>query len=349
MPGAPGTWVCIGNDLGTPDNTDDWGKYDGGKTGGGNVGQPQKPVVPPKVVKPVADFAYSLKVGLCVEFEDRTLNNVTSYEWDFGDGKTSKLKNPFHVYASPGNYVVTLTVTNAAGSDTVSKGINVSSLGAAIDFTYAVDGKTVAFVDISTLNIAWWVWDFGDGNEAHQKNPTHKYSDNGTYTVKLTTNMGIVQKDITLVASVWEDAIWFNLGLHMSVIPPSTLQLEDVYSIEYADIQQYIHPVAGAGIRATFQGYGGIYIQADFGGWWATEAYITYDGMGVTIYYDGTTHNDPAGTLDGSLVKILINDTGHYEFWKGAVLLATSAGQATGYPGPASNLKVRGSLSAPVF
>jgi len=34
--------------------------------------------------------------------------------------------------------------------------------------------------------IANWTWNFGDGSESYEKNPTHKYEDNGTYTVTLT-------------------------------------------------------------------------------------------------------------------------------------------------------------------
>jgi hypothetical protein len=38
-----------------------------------------------------------------------------SYHWDFGDGHTSNLQNPTHVYADVGEYIVTLTVTDACG------------------------------------------------------------------------------------------------------------------------------------------------------------------------------------------------------------------------------------------
>lgn len=35
-----------------------------------------------------------------------------SYEWDFGDGKTSTESNPSHAFAKPGDYTVSLTVTD---------------------------------------------------------------------------------------------------------------------------------------------------------------------------------------------------------------------------------------------
>lgn len=43
-------------------------------------------------------------------------SNATSYQWDFGDGKTSTVKDPIHIYTSPGTYSVSLTATNSRGS-----------------------------------------------------------------------------------------------------------------------------------------------------------------------------------------------------------------------------------------
>jgi len=40
---------------------------------------------------------------------------IVSYQWDFGDGVTAVGENPTHSYQSPGEYTVTLTVTDNAG------------------------------------------------------------------------------------------------------------------------------------------------------------------------------------------------------------------------------------------
>jgi len=41
---------------------------------------------------------------------------IVAYQWDFGDATTSTLAQPRHQYAANGNYTVTLTVTDNAGS-----------------------------------------------------------------------------------------------------------------------------------------------------------------------------------------------------------------------------------------
>jgi PKD repeat protein/sugar lactone lactonase YvrE/nitrous oxidase accessory protein NosD len=73
---------------------------------------------------PAADFSADPVSGtspLTVNFTDLSQNNPTGWQWDFGDGETSDSQNPTHNYTEPGDYTVSLTVTNAAGSDTETK------------------------------------------------------------------------------------------------------------------------------------------------------------------------------------------------------------------------------------
>lgn len=79
----------------------------------------------PDSTPPVADFAGTPTTGfvpLNVQFNDLTTGNPTSWLWDFGDGSpTSAQQNPAHTYANAGSYTVTLTATNAFGSDAATK------------------------------------------------------------------------------------------------------------------------------------------------------------------------------------------------------------------------------------
>lgn len=72
---------------------------------------------------PTADFTSNVTEGyspLTVQFTDMSTGSPTSWSWDFGDGNTSTVQNPTHTYNEAGNYTVTLTVENSAGSTTVT-------------------------------------------------------------------------------------------------------------------------------------------------------------------------------------------------------------------------------------
>lgn len=65
------------------------------------------------VKKPVSNFN-----TLSVNFRDTSTNVPTSWNWNFGDGGSSTLQNPTHIYSKAGNYTVKLVATNSAGSTT---------------------------------------------------------------------------------------------------------------------------------------------------------------------------------------------------------------------------------------
>jgi len=85
---------------------------------------------------PAADFTGTPRSGtapLTVTFTDTSLYEPTYWTWDFGDSGTSTEQNPAHTYASAGTYTVSLTATNAQGSNTSTKSgyITVTSTGTA--------------------------------------------------------------------------------------------------------------------------------------------------------------------------------------------------------------------------
>ena len=71
---------------------------------------------------PKLDFHADRRTGnapLIVKFSNETVGIVDKYVWEFGDGTTSTLHSPRHVYNQQGDYDVSLTVIGASG-DTVS-------------------------------------------------------------------------------------------------------------------------------------------------------------------------------------------------------------------------------------
>jgi beta propeller repeat protein len=145
---------------------------------------------------PVAAFSASPTSGsapLKVKFTDKSTGSPTSWKWSFGDGKTSISKSPLYTYTKAGKYTVSLTVKNAAGSNTkiIKNYIVVNALKAPIAAFSASprSGKAplkVQFTDKSTNSPTSWKWSFGDGTYSTAKSPAHTYSKAGKYTVSLT-------------------------------------------------------------------------------------------------------------------------------------------------------------------
>ncbi len=117
--------------------------------------------------------------------------NATSYLWNFGDGNTSTYNNPNHQYTTPGTYHVSLIAYGAGGCNDTLLGIdsntiistNISSSFIA-DSVIGCSPMTIHFTN-NSVNGLTYLWSFGDGGTSTAMNPSHTYTDSGTFTVKL--------------------------------------------------------------------------------------------------------------------------------------------------------------------
>jgi uncharacterized protein (TIGR02145 family) len=143
---------------------------------------------------PLADFTAVPTLGVAplkVTFIDQSANNPTNWEWDFGDGTSSREKTPIHTYINSGKYSVKLTVSNDYGKDVITKSDYIL-VGKPPKADFKANKKsgitplTVSFTDQSTNSPSSWLWNFGDGNSSNQQNPQHTYLNAGNYTVSLT-------------------------------------------------------------------------------------------------------------------------------------------------------------------
>ena len=124
---------------------------------------------------------------------------IVMYAWSFGDGSSnvtgSGTINPTHTYVRPGNYTVTLNVTDAAGHwDKKSlwvlvRDITLPEASAHASKASALVKKTVQFNSTGSkdnVGIVSYKWDFGDGITGNGPSAEHKYKKAGTFTVNLT-------------------------------------------------------------------------------------------------------------------------------------------------------------------
>jgi len=150
--------------------------------------------------KPVAKFEAE-KLNACfpasVAFFDRSTSSIesviTGWNWDFGDGSTSKEQNPVHVYRNEGSFNVSLQVTTDKGCSDVGAVASYIKItkGVVPNFTF-VDPKvcmapaTVYFTDNSTgpsTGTLTSVWNYGNGKSDDLGRTV--YETNGTYKITL--------------------------------------------------------------------------------------------------------------------------------------------------------------------
>ena len=139
---------------------------------------------------------YRLQSGRTVAFSSAGSadedGEIISHHWDFGDGATSREANPRHSYAAPGNYRVSLTVTDDGGGTTTAHTLVSSAevkpaaafYGDRIRLKY---GGYVRFADQSLHAANCWRWSFpgGDPASSEERDPVVRYPNPGEYDVAL--------------------------------------------------------------------------------------------------------------------------------------------------------------------
>jgi PKD repeat protein len=145
-----------------------------------------------------SDFIYIIdSVSKKATFSDISYGNPDSWEWDFGDGSTSSIQNPFHVYAKAGYYLVSLNAKNSTTGYSnrtfklLKVGLSLREFKAAFGYnslgysTKAGGGYPVDFVGAGVGDHARLRWNFGDSTayDSTTNAPTHVYSKEGQYFV----------------------------------------------------------------------------------------------------------------------------------------------------------------------
>ena len=121
-------------------------------------------------------------------FDNCTPNEQgTQYEWDFGDGNTSSLLAPTHVYTTPGTFTVCLWATWQNCTDSTCQTVTVDGgdpcFGLNANFSYFTTPNGTQFSNgtagagIQTS----YSWTFGDGSTSTDAQPFHTYTAPGTY------------------------------------------------------------------------------------------------------------------------------------------------------------------------
>ncbi|MCX6154777.1 MAG: PKD domain-containing protein [Candidatus Kapabacteria bacterium] len=124
-----------------------------------------------------------------VQFNDQSSMITNQWNWDFGDGTSSALQNPKHIYLKKGTYSVSLTASYMQYSDKIIKTITINDAYPLPDFSYSFPDtgnlNKVQIIELNEKSILSRKWYFGDGDSSYIQNPEHIYKNPGIYTVRL--------------------------------------------------------------------------------------------------------------------------------------------------------------------
>lgn len=165
--------------------------------------------------KPLIDFNYT-PLHPCPAPDTLFFNNLTvnggNYMWYFGDGDSSNLVNPSHVYGVDTYSVMLVSTNNFGCTDTLLKPgyIHLAPfiLNAVSDVPGGCPPVTVNFYYTTSYTdpVISQVWDFGDNTTSTQATPSHTYVDTGVYTVTVTV--------VSANGCTQTDSLEIQVGLH---------------------------------------------------------------------------------------------------------------------------------------
>lgn len=196
---SPGPWSYLWDyDNGETDTAEEPGQYDYGTWGAYDISLVTYSeycrdsvvksvlILPPT---PVAAFEFAPEG--CAPLEVTFFNQseyADTYLWDFDDGTFSTEPNPTHIFYQAKEHQVTMVATGLGGVDTSRQVVVVAENPRSLFGVYPTEGKTLRqlfkFVN-NSINASSYLWDFGDGNTSNERDASHKYKEEGIYTVSL--------------------------------------------------------------------------------------------------------------------------------------------------------------------
>ena len=227
---------------------------------------------------PLINFKSDVYYGcdsLCVNFTDLTTvstASIASWNWNFGNGVSASVQNPYYCYLDTGYYDVSLTITTTQGcAATFIKPQAISifpSPTASFTFnpsTAEVLNPTFDFTNQSS-NAVSYQWSFGDSENATQTDPSHAYLTEGVYTVTLVATSEYGCMDVTTNTLVVTEVFTFYA-------PNAFTPNEDRFNNVFKPIGRGWNPTT---------------YQLDIFDRWGTLCFTSND---VTVGWDGRVFN----------------------------------------------------------
>lgn len=208
----------------------------------------------PALVAGFTADATNIAAGTAVNFTNTSTGYQATRTWTFegGNPATSTEENPRVVYSTPGTYPVSLTITNACGTNTKTETSYItvtdaqSGVAPAADFSFTTSQQgndfSVQFNDLSTNLPTSWTWTFENGTPATstEQNPVVVFATEGDYPVSLVAENEYGRDSIARTIHV-VGINEYDIDEMVSVYPNPTsnilnIEAEDILSVTILDM-----------------------------------------------------------------------------------------------------------------
>ncbi|HVM89983.1 MAG TPA: PKD domain-containing protein [Puia sp.] len=167
-----------------------------------NTAMPTATIHADTVLVPSAIYCSDVQATFTAVSQD----TLASYFWSFGDGTTSTLANPTHLFTTPGTYTVTLNFTTIHGCTGTATPYTITVFAkphasfTARDSLSCRSNQIEVFtnLDDSAMQYTWY---YGDGSSDVNNNiyHTHLYTDSGSYTMMLVASTPGCKNDTAII------------------------------------------------------------------------------------------------------------------------------------------------------
>lgn len=145
-----------------------------------------------KIFTATSAFALSDSFSNCPPLIVKMTNqskNFVKLNWSFGDGGTSELPDPSHIYTYPGIYSVKLKISNNGGcTDSVVHNVVIEGPTGVFSYTpkEVCNAQIINFA-LQSQNAVSYIWDFNDGTavQSSSLSQSHTYTTPGIYLPKI--------------------------------------------------------------------------------------------------------------------------------------------------------------------
>ncbi len=248
------------------------------------------------IVKPSADFSQdrdTIFVDEDVQFINQSTSNSVNYKWTFQSGipSYSTDKEPIINYNKAGSFLVSLTASNIAGTNTKIKVKSIVVKNRSIPITDFISdkkvigiGDSISFTDLTSGGPISWNWSFPGGTPASSslQNQIVKYNTEGVY-------------DVTLNA---KNEHGENIATKTSFIIVGMVGTQEIGFIN--DIKLYPNPVTNSSLTIRFENQTSQLLQFDL---------FSNDGRNVKTLYNDKVK---AGLNDLSFQTNSLNPGNYY-------------------------------------